>query len=146
MTRGRIDVGRMMTDVARRGAGGTVLFIGTVRDHSEFGEVDMIDYDVYEPMAEKQLRQIEEDVLASWPESRVRLLHRVGRLKVGEVSVAVVVSAPHRAEAFEASRYAIERIKRDVPIWKRERLADGTSRWVQGKRIEARKPKSRTRQ
>ncbi len=114
-------------------AGGVALFLGVVRDNSEAGRVDEIDYEAYESMAEKELLQAEEEVKRMWPQTRkVNVIHRLGRLSVGEVSVAVAVSSPHRAEAFAACRQAIERIKHDAPIWKRERLADGTEVWVEG--------------
>jgi len=83
-------------------------------------------------MAEKRMREIAEEVKRTWPVSRVKIVHRVGTLKVGDVSVAVAVSSHHRAEAFDACRYAIESIKHDVPIWKKERLADGREVWVEG--------------
>ncbi|MDA4114909.1 MAG: molybdenum cofactor biosynthesis protein MoaE, partial [Thaumarchaeota archaeon] len=123
----------LLAEVNDPKAGGTVLFIGTVRDNSDAGDVDMINYDAYLPMAEKRMVEIEEEVKRMWPVRKVAARHRIGDLKVGEVSVVVAVSAPHRAEAFEACRHAIERIKHDVPIWKKERLADGQERWVQGK-------------
>lgn len=131
LTRHRIDPDSVLKQVQDVSAGGHVLFLGTVRDHSEAGRVDQIRYEAYEPMAEKKLRQIEEEVKRRWP-VKVKLVHRVGKLRVGEISVAVAVSAPHRAEAFEACRQAIERIKSDVPIWKKERLAYGKEVWVEG--------------
>jgi molybdopterin synthase catalytic subunit len=131
LTKRRIDPNSILKDVQASASGGTVLFLGTVRDNSEAGKVDLIRYDAYEPMAEKKLRQIEEEVERDWP-VKAKLVHRVGKLKVGEISVAVAVSSSHRAEAFEACRRAIELIKRDVPIWKKERLADGREVWVEG--------------
>lgn len=118
--------------VADPGAGGTVLFAGTVRDHSEAGAVTALDYEAWREMAEARLREIGEELLQRWPVRRAALLHRTGRLEVGEVSVLVCCSAPHRSEAFEAARHGIERVKVDVPIWKKELLADGESRWVMG--------------
>src|ERR1700722_9349316 len=106
MTRTKIDPRSMLAEVNDPGAGGTVLFIGTVRDNSEAGEVDRIIYDAYLPMAEKRMLEIEEEVKRRWPVKGVAAQHRVGELKVGEVSVVVAVSAPHRAEAFEACRHA----------------------------------------
>jgi len=136
LTRGKIDPSRVLESVADRGAGAVVLFLGTVRDNSEAGSVDRIEYEAYEPMAEKSLAQTEQEVKRRWPATKaVKMVHRVGMLGVGEVSVAVAVSSPHRAEAFEACRFAIERIKRDVPIWKRERLTDGNEVWVKGVRV-----------
>ena len=109
------------------------MFLGTVRNVSEAGRVQSIEYESYEQMAEKSLEQAEQEVKLRWPETRgVKIVHRVGRLSIGEVSVAVAVSSPHRAEAFEACRHAIERIKHEVPIWKREKLAGGREVWVEG--------------
>jgi len=78
------------------------------------------------------LEAIGEELFGSWPVRKVAILHRVGRLEIGEISVLVCCSAPHRAEAFEAARHGIERLKRDVPIWKKESLASGESKWVMG--------------
>jgi molybdopterin synthase catalytic subunit len=133
LTRKKIDPSEMLKSVGDSGAGAVVLFLGTVRDNSEAGSVDRIEYEAYEPMAEKSLARAEEEVKRRWPATRaVKILHRLGRLEVGEVSVAVAVSSPHRAEAFEACRHAMETIKHDAPIWKRERLADGKEVWVEG--------------
>ncbi|HXF56727.1 MAG TPA: molybdenum cofactor biosynthesis protein MoaE [Actinomycetota bacterium] len=118
--------------VSDPGSGGTVLFAGTVRDHSDAGQVTALDYEAWREMAEARLLEIGEELLERWPVRRAALLHRTGRLGVGEVSVLVCCSAPHRGEAFEAARHAIERLKVDVPIWKKELLADGESRWVMG--------------
>jgi len=133
LTGDRIDPSTMLRSVEDGRAGAVVLFLGTVRDNSEAGKVERIEYEAYAPMAERKLLQAEEEVKRRWPATRaVKIAHRVGGLAVGEVSVAVAVSSPHRAEAFEACRYAIDRIKKDVPIWKRERLADGSEVWVEG--------------
>jgi len=133
LTRGRIDPARVLRSVGDPGAGAVVLFLGTVRDNGEAGDVDGIEYEAYGPMAEKALARTEEEVRRKWPATKaVKILHRVGDLGVGEVSVAVAVSSPHRGEAFEACRHSIETIKRDVPIWKRERLKGGGEVWVEG--------------
>ena len=97
--------------------------------------MDRIVYDAYVPMAEKRMRQIEKEVKRLWPVHGVRMVHRVGTLKVGDVSVAVAVSTAHRSDAFDACRHAIERIKHDVPIWKKERLADGREHWIEGSAV-----------
>jgi molybdopterin synthase catalytic subunit len=143
LTKHRIDPDSVLKQVRDPGAGGHALFLGTVRDNSEVGRVDLIRYEAYEPMAEKRLRQIEEETKRKWP-VKVSLVHRLGKLRVGEISVAVAVSAPHRAEAFEACRHAIELIKRDVPIWKKERLADGRELWVEG-HVISETPRTRRR-
>jgi molybdopterin synthase catalytic subunit len=127
-----IDPARVLSEVEGPKSGATALFLGTVRDNSEAGDVDLILYDAYVPMAERRMLEIEEEVRHLWPVNDVRLIHRIGKLRVGEVSVVVAVSSPHRGEAFEACRHAIERIKHDVPIWKKERLASGREVWVEG--------------
>jgi molybdopterin synthase catalytic subunit len=133
LTRAAIDPSKMVRSVGDAGAGAVVLFLGTVRDNGEAGSVERIEYEAYEPMAEKRLAEAEREVRRRWPATRgVKILHRLGDLAVGEVSVAVAVSSPHRAEAFDACRHAIETIKHEVPIWKREKLADGSEIWVEG--------------
>jgi molybdopterin synthase catalytic subunit len=127
-----LDPGAAMAFVADSGAGGTVLFSGTVRDRSSEGDVTGLDYEAWHERAEARMRAIGEEMLRGWPLCRAAILHRTGHLDVGEVSVVVCCSAPHRAEAFEAARHGIERIKQDVPIWKKERLASGEARWVMG--------------
>lgn len=127
-----LDALEALAFVADPGAGGTVLFAGTVRDHSDAGSVTGLDYEAWRELAEARLLEIGEELLGRWPVRRAALLHRTGHLEVGEVSVLVCCSAPHRAEAFEAARHGIERLKQDVPIWKKELLADGESRWVMG--------------
>ena len=118
--------------VADQAAGGTCVFLGTVRDRSEAGEVTGLSYEAWDDLAARRLEELGEELFAGWPLRRVALLHRTGELEVGEVSVVVACSAPHRAEAFEACRHGIERLKQDVPIWKKEALASGEAHWVMG--------------
>jgi molybdopterin synthase catalytic subunit len=118
--------------VADPGAGGTCVFIGTVRDHSGAGEVTGLTYEAWLELAERRLEELGEELLSRWTLRRVALVHRVGELSVGDASVVIAVSAEHRAEAFEACRRAIERLKQDVPIWKKEHLVTGESAWVMG--------------
>jgi len=133
LTRSVIDPDEVLASIDDAEAGGVALFLGTVRNHSEAGKVDRIEYEAYEPMAEKGLLQAEEEIRKRWPATKkIRIVHRLGKLSIGDVSVAVAVSSPHRAEAFEACRFGIEMIKHEVPIWKRERLADGREVWVEG--------------
>lgn len=113
-------------------AGGTCAFLGTVRDHSEAGAVTGLTYEAWEELALQRLEELGEELFGRWSLRRVALVHRWGELAVGEVSVAIAVSAPHRAEAFEACRHAIEQLKREVPIWKKEHLVSGESEWVMG--------------
>jgi molybdopterin synthase catalytic subunit len=127
-----LDPEEALSFVSDGGAGGTVLFSGTVRDHSHAGEVSGLHYEAWPEQAEARLRTIADEILERWPVRRVAILHRTGQLEVGEISVLVCCSAPHRAEAFEACRHGIERIKEDVPIWKKEALTSGEAQWVMG--------------
>jgi molybdopterin synthase catalytic subunit len=115
--------------VAVPGAGAIVSFAGTVRDRTGEHEVVALDYEAYPEMAESFLRRIGAEVAERWPAAGIAILHRVGRLSVGEISVAIAVSSPHRAAAFEACRHAIERLKQDVPLWKKEIRKNGEI-WV----------------
>jgi molybdopterin synthase catalytic subunit len=127
-----LDASEALDFVADPGAGGTVLFAGTVRDHSQAGEVTGLDYEAWQERAAARLEAVGEEMFHRWPVCRVAILHRTGHLEVGATSVLVCCSAPHRAEAFEAARHGIERIKQDVPIWKKESLTTGTAHWVMG--------------
>jgi len=127
-----VDPKEALAFVADTGAGGTCLFLGTVRDHSQAGDVTALDYEAWDELAVRRLSEVAQEILEGWPVNKVALLHRTGHLAVGEVSVAVACSAPHRAEAFEACRHGIEQLKGDAPIWKKESLATGESEWVMG--------------
>jgi molybdopterin synthase catalytic subunit len=127
-----LSVDEALAAVADPAAGGTCVFLGTVRDHSDAGVVTGLTYEAWDDLAVARLQALGEEMLTSWPVCRVALLHRSGELTVGEISVVVAVSAPHRAEAFEACRHGIERLKHDVPIWKKESLASGEAHWVMG--------------
>jgi MoaE-MoaD fusion protein len=111
------------------GAGATVTFTGTVRNRTGDHEVEALEYEAYVQMAEVFLEKISDEISEQWPGSRTAILHREGRVAIGEISVVIAVSHPHRAPAFEACRYAIESLKKDVPIWKKEFRTDG-SVWV----------------
>jgi molybdopterin synthase catalytic subunit len=132
LTEAPLDTAAALSFVADPAAGGTVLFTGTVRRNSAAGEVTGLDYEAWDERALATMEQIGEELFGRWPVRRVALLHRTGHLMVGEVSVVVCCSAPHRAEAFEAARHGIERIKGQVPIWKKERLSTGEAHWVMG--------------
>jgi molybdopterin synthase catalytic subunit len=127
-----LSVDSALAAVADPGAGGTCVFVGTVRDRSDQGEVSGLTYEAWDDLAARRLTEIGEELHRAWPLRRVALLHRTGDLTVGEASVVVAVSAAHRAEAFEACRRAIERLKQDVPIWKKEGLRSGEAHWVMG--------------
>ncbi len=113
------------------GAGGIVTFEGTVRNHARGKLVRYLEYDAYPEMAEQEMATIAAEVQRRWQTDHIALVHRIGRLEIGEVSVVVAVACPHRAEAFEACRYAIDTLKSTVPIWKKEVAEDGEE-WVEG--------------
>ena len=117
--------------VTMSGDGGVVTFQGVVRDNARGKQVRSLEYDAYIEMAEQQMAQIAAEVEARWEDSTVALVHRIGHLEIGECSVVVAVACPHRGEAFEACRYAIDTLKSTVPIWKKEINADGEE-WVEG--------------
>jgi molybdopterin synthase catalytic subunit len=125
-----IDFAALTEAVRSSQSGALVLFLGTVREMTDGRRTTALDYEAFGPMAESKLAEIEAEARGRWPLDRVAIVHRVGRLELGEVSVAVAVSAPHRAEAFEAARYLIDTLKTTVPIWKKENWHDGTSEWV----------------
>ncbi len=127
----RPAVDAIVQSVWHAGAGGIVTFEGTVRDHARGKRVRYLEYDAYPEMAEQELAKIAAEVERRWQTDRVALVHRVGRLEIGEVSVVVAVACAHRAEAFEACRYAIDTLKSTVPIWKKEVAEDGEE-WVEG--------------
>ena len=111
--------------VAHPGAGAIATFIGTVRDHARDRAVTHLEYEAYAPAAELNMAQIGDEIRERWGIDHVAIVHRVGSLTIGEASVVISVASPHRDAAFEACRYAIQRIKEIVPIWKKEHYADG---------------------
>src|SRR3989449_10482831 len=120
----------LLAEVSSPECGGTCAFLGTVRDGPEEHGVTAIEYSAYEEMVEGELGRIVAEVGERWSGARVALRHRLGVIRTGEASVAIVAAAPHRAQAFEACRYVIEEVKRRVPVWKKELRADGTEVWV----------------
>jgi molybdopterin synthase catalytic subunit len=124
-----IDLAGLRSRVLRRSDGAVVLFEGAVRDHNEGRAVESIVYEAYRPMAEKEFGRVLERVRERYPEVAVDVVHRLGLLRVGDVSIAIAAASPHRAEAFEACRLVIDLIKETVPIWKKETGPDGEE-WV----------------
>lgn len=124
-----IDLAAIHAFLADPAAGGEVVFTGTVRNQNEGRVVHALEFEAYPEMAVAQLAVIAEEMYARWPLRKVALVHRLGRLPLGETVVVVGVSAGHRGEAFEACRYGIDTLKRDVPIWKREHF-EGGEVWV----------------
>lgn len=130
LTRDLIDYTALTEQVRRGSCGAVVTFLGTVRDLTGDLVTVALDYEAYPGMAEKKMAEIETETRSRWPVGEIALVHRLGRLEVGEISVAVAVSCPHRHQAFEACRHAIDRLKELVPIWKKENWQDGSTEWV----------------
>jgi molybdopterin synthase catalytic subunit len=130
LTREPIDYHALTESVRDPHCGAVALFLGTVRDLTGEQVTVFLDYEAYAPMAEKKLAEIEAEVRRRWTVGNIALIHRLGRLAVGDVSVAVALSCPHRGEAFDACRFAVDTLKELVPIWKKENAPDGSGEWV----------------
>ena len=130
LTHDPIDFTALTQAVRSPHCGAVALFLGTVRDLTGDEVTEFLEYEAYPPMAEKKLNEIEVEVRSRWKLGEVAMVHRLGRLGVGEISVAVAVSAPHRDAAFEACRFAIDTLKRVVPIWKKDLASVGTGNWI----------------
>jgi len=135
LTREPIDAEALRCSVADPGAGAVVLFVGTVRDHEGERTVEALEYEAYERVATERLRALADEALGQWPGARIAVVHRLGRLALGEASVAVAVATAHRAEAFDCCRHLMERLKHSVPVWKRSFGPQGAV-WVEGKGYE----------
>jgi molybdopterin synthase catalytic subunit len=130
LTHSPIDPSAILAQVASNDAGAVVLFLGTTREFTKGRQTASLDYECYPQMAEAKLAELETQAREKWPLVHVSIVHRLGRLELGEASIAIAVSSPHRQAAFEAGKWLIDTIKEDVPIWKQENWADGTSEWV----------------
>jgi molybdopterin synthase catalytic subunit len=131
----RIALDRLLAASARPDCGAIALFLGTTRDHHEGRRVTQLRYEAYEPMALAALEDIERAAVARFDVAACRIVHRLGEVPLAEPSVAVTVSAAHRGPAFDACRWAMDELKRSVPIWKKERYAEGGEGWVEGTRL-----------
>jgi molybdopterin synthase catalytic subunit len=131
VTEAVLDPAAVAAAVARRSDGAVSTFVGLVRDHNAGRRVLWLDYEAFAPLALKAFAQIAAEAAATWPGARMAIHHRTGRVAIGEASVAIAVASPHRADAFAASRYAIERVKQIAPIWKHEHF-DGGDVWIEG--------------
>ena len=129
LTSDPIEIESLLRQIAAPERGALTTFIGTVRNHHAGREVMELEYEAFGPMAEAECGRIVAEAEARWP-CRIALRHRVGRLGLGDAAVAITAAAAHRDESFQACRYVIEELKRRVPIWKRERYADGSEAWV----------------
>jgi MoaE-MoaD fusion protein len=121
-----LDVSNVLSQVYHPDHGAAIAFVGTTREWTMGKRTVTLEYEAYIPMAETALAQIGEEIAARWPGAICAIAHRIGNVGIGEISVVIAVSASHRSEAYEASRYAIERLKQKVPIWKKEIYEDGT--------------------
>lgn len=130
LTHDPIDTQDVLDAVTSPDAGAVLLFLGTVRATTDERRTVSLEYESYASMAERQLGDLESEARGRWPLLGSMIVHRLGCLEVGEISVAIAVSSSHRQAAFEAGQWLIDRIKQVVPIWKKENWADGTSQWV----------------
>ena len=130
IVRRAIDVAALLAEVGDAASGATVLFLGTVREVNDGRAVTGIEYSAYGEMAERELAAIATECAATFGVTHLVAEHRLGTLALGDASIAIVVAHPHRAEAYEASRFVIEEVKRRLPVWKREGYVDGASEWV----------------
>lgn len=126
----------LVSQLSRDQDGAAVTFFGIVRNNTHGRKTTHLYYEAYEPMALRKMREIGESVRQRWQIGQVGMVHRLGRLEIGEVSVAIVITSPHRGIAFESCRYAIDRLKQTVPIWKKEFFEDGEV-WVEGEHYAA---------
>ena len=126
-----LDLSRLAAAVTDGANGAIVTFLGVVRNHNAGRRVRYLEYDAYEPLAMKVFGRIADEAHERWPGVRLGLHHRIGRLQLGEASVAIAAASPHRADAFAACRYAIERVKQIAPIWKHEHF-EGGDVWIEG--------------
>jgi len=129
ITKNPIDINDVYRKVVRAEAGAVSTFTGIVREFTHGKRTLYLEYQAYVPMAEKKLAEIGAEIKEKWGNTETAIVHRIGRLEISEIAVAIAVSTPHRADSFAACRYAIERIKEMVPIWKKEHWEDG-SVWI----------------
>lgn len=125
-----VSAALLSRDTAYPECGALCSFEGVVRNHHGGRAVLKLNYEAFVPMAESELKRLKDEIESEWPMCHVRMSHRIGALEIGDTAVAIVVWAPHRAEAFDACEAAIDRLKKRLPVWKREFYADGTTSWV----------------
>jgi molybdopterin synthase catalytic subunit len=130
LTNEPIDSAELLAEVASHSAGALLLFLGTTRDSTAGRATASLDYECYPEMALAKLAELESEARRRWPLVSCAIVHRLGHLEIGEASVAIAISSPHRDAAFAAGQWLIDTLKQVVPIWKRENWADGSSQWV----------------
>ena len=143
VTSAPLDVAAVASAVAGAHDGAVATFVGLVRDHSAGRRVLWLDYEAYAPLAVKTFEQIAAESALRWPDAPIAIHHRIGRIEVGETSVAIAAASPHRADAFAACRYAIERVKQIAPIWKQEHF-EGGEVWIEGATADPADDEART--
>ena len=137
ITSKEIDVKSVLDSIDNTGDfGATVLFIGSVRNYGNNGQVIGMSYEAYVGMAEERIKNIEMEVKKKWDVKEIRVVHRVGDLNIGDNSITIAISTPHSKDAFDASQFILNKVKQDVPIWKNETLLDGDTKWVRGKDLQ----------
>ena len=124
-----LSLGALVVSVMQNTSGAVATFLGVVREFARGRRVSYLEYDAYPEMATATLRQVGEEIRHRWPVDRIAMVHRIGRLRIGEASIAIAIASPHRREALEACAFAIERVKEIVPIWKKEVWTDGAE-WI----------------
>jgi molybdopterin synthase catalytic subunit len=135
LTRQPIDVVALLAGARHSDCGATALFLGTTRDHHEGRRVTRLEYEAYESMARRALELLERETVERFAIRACAIVHRLGEVPLTEASVAVVVAAAHRGAAFDACRWAMDELKRHVPIWKKEHYAEGGEEWVTGTKL-----------
>ncbi len=136
ITPGEIDIPSVLKSIDDGGVGAKVLFIGSVRNFSDNGDVVGMTYESYMGMAEQKIKNIEIDAKKTWGIKKIRIIHRIGELTIGDNSVAIAISTPHSKDAFAACQFILDKIKHEVPIWKKEKILNGETKWVEGKPME----------
>ncbi|MCC5859496.1 MAG: molybdenum cofactor biosynthesis protein MoaE [Ectothiorhodospiraceae bacterium] len=132
MTEDPLDLDALLQETEDDACGALVVFAGTVRNHHEGKGVSGMSYSAYKPMADRVLKELEQETLERFPVEQCRIMHRTGNLAIGEASVLVVVRSHHRADAFDAARYAIDTLKVRLPVWKHDEYTDGTRAYQDG--------------
>ena len=132
VTREKIDLNGLLARAKNAAAGAVLLFSGDVRDHSEDWAVDFLEYETHESMAQKQIAEIVVEAKNRWELHHVEVVHRFGKMQISDCSIGIVVSSSHRKDAYAASRFIIDTVKKSVPIWKKEHFRNGQAIWVEG--------------
>ena len=132
VTRETIDLNSLLARAKNRAAGAVLLFSGDVRNHSKGRAVDFLEYETHESMAQKQIAEIVVEAKNRWDLHYVEVIHRFGKMQISDCSIGIVVASSHRKDAYAASRFIIDTVKKSVPIWKKEHFTNGQAIWVEG--------------